>query len=146
MQPFHSARVYLDSSLLAEADAGHSLEELEHLAAGNFELVVLRRDGLAGGGDPAPDGRRRSKEIVAGRELECLGEVDGERRGDWLITADPAACGRSRPTVCRTVLIGPPPPETHHPTSRCDVVARDLRGAVLEILTADAMATVGAQP
>ena len=57
-------------------------------------------------------------------------------RGSWYLTADPATCG-DRQADLRTILVGPRG-ESRRPT-RCDMTARDLREAVLQILAADAM-------
>jgi hypothetical protein len=56
----------------------------------------------------------------------------------WLITDDPRTCGRRSPTV-RTILVGPRRPPSRGPVVRCDLEARDLSTAVLEILTHEAM-------
>jgi hypothetical protein len=52
------------------------------------------------------------------------------------VTADPATCG-DRQAGLLTLLVGPRD-DSPRPT-RCDVTARDLAAAVLEILARDAM-------
>ena len=64
--------------------------------------------------------------------------VAGAGSSGWLITDDPRTCGRRSPTV-RTILVGPRRPPSRGPVVRCDLEARDLSAAVLEILTHEAM-------
>ena len=97
---------------------------LAHLPDAGHELVLVADDARSG---TDTDTWRRTVVTVP----------DDAPRGSWYLTADPATCGDRRPGV-RTVLIGPRE-EGPRPT-RCDSTARDLRDAVLEILTADAMA------
>jgi len=98
--------------------------------------------------------REASAEPGAGALLARLGEaglevvvVDGDTAAaavettsgsGWLITDDPRACGRRSPTV-RTILVGPRRPPARGPLVRCDLEARDLSAAVLEILAHEAM-------
>ncbi|SRR6266566_3345258 len=56
--------------------------------------------------------------------------------GSWYVTADPATCG-DRQAGLRTLLIGPRE-DSPRPT-RCDLTARDVASAVLEVLARDAM-------
>lgn len=58
--------------------------------------------------------------------------------GSWLITADPRHCER-RVAGVRTILVGPRRPPGPRPTAHCDVQARDLGAAAIEILTREAM-------
>jgi hypothetical protein len=58
--------------------------------------------------------------------------------GDWLITADPRQCERRLAGV-RTILVGPRRPPGPRPTAHCDVQARDLGAAAIEVLTREAM-------
>jgi hypothetical protein len=60
--------------------------------------------------------------------------------GDWLLTPDRSSCGAARRRRIRTILVGPHL-ETHHPTERCDLEARDLPAAALAVLAAEAMTT-----
>jgi hypothetical protein len=59
-------------------------------------------------------------------------------RTSWLLTGDPARCGRPTPHV-RTILVGVVTEGPARPVHRCDRVVRDLRTAVLEVLANDAM-------
>ena len=61
-------------------------------------------------------------------------------RGSWFVTASPGRCA-DRPAGVRSLLIGPRPGRAGIHGRRCDVEARDLAAAVLEILTRDAMGT-----
>lgn len=65
---------------------------------------------------------------------------DAHPRGSWLLTADPSVCSGERPTGVRTILVGPRRPPDRRPTARCDLEARDLGAAVMEILVRDALA------
>jgi hypothetical protein len=58
--------------------------------------------------------------------------------GSWLVTADPRQCQR-RPAGVRTILVGPRRPPGPRPTAHCDVEARDLVAAAIEIITREAM-------
>ncbi|HEU0237263.1 MAG TPA: hypothetical protein VFR14_12560, partial [Candidatus Limnocylindrales bacterium] len=56
----------------------------------------------------------------------------------WHLTASPEACiGRS--TGVTTILVGPRRPPDRGPARRCDLEARDVAAAALEILTREAM-------
>ncbi len=57
----------------------------------------------------------------------------------WVVTADPAWCERERPGGVRTILVGPRRPPGRRPTAHCDIEARDLSAAVIEILAREAM-------
>jgi hypothetical protein len=57
-------------------------------------------------------------------------------RGSWYLTADPTTCS-DRQAGLSTLLIGPRD-DSPRPT-RCDLTARDLSSAVLEILARDVM-------
>jgi hypothetical protein len=143
-------RIYLEPRVMALPVGGHSspalpgspdgelpatsgmptpiasaVEALGHLAE-SYELVVL--------GDPP----RRVLEafevpIVASRTLPVE-----PAHGSWLITDDPTRC-TVRPPGLKTILVGPRRAPTNKPTPRCDVEARDLNAAVVEILTRQAM-------
>lgn len=113
------ATIYLDPTAVAGSDAG---DRLGHLVEAGHDLVLVTTRDLETG-DMA---------LIA--RIPAL--PDEPPRGSWFVTADPAACG-GRQSSLRTVLIGPRA-STPGPT-RCDSTARDLRDAVLEILTADAM-------
>ena len=112
--------IYLDGSAASEPGAaGH----LGHLLDADHELVLV-----------AP------RDHPAALLMDWAGHLpampDQPTPGSWYLTADPDTCG-DRQAGLHTVLIGPraggPRP------TRCDATARDLRGAVLEILAAGAM-------
>jgi hypothetical protein len=60
--------------------------------------------------------------------------------GSWFITSDPTWCEGERPSGLRSILVGPKRPPARRPVLRCDVDARDLNAAVLEILVRETMA------
>lgn len=113
--------IFVDASAAFAPDADANLA---HLPESGHDVVLI-------GGEAGPVADRAAWR----RRLAAL--PDDPPRGSWYLTADPATCGDRRPGL-RTVLIGPRE-EGPRPT-RCDSTARDLRDAVLEILTADAMA------
>jgi hypothetical protein len=88
--------------------------------------------------------------LVSEREIDlphdfptvtAVPHIDDASDGSWFLTSDPELCG-PRQAHLRTVLVGPGP-GTHKATvQRCDVSTRDLRAAVLEILTREAMTPV----
>jgi len=112
--------IYLDGSVTVDPDLP---ERLAHLADAGHRLV------LVGSAEPAAKDLGAWAERV--RELPSA-----PPRGSWYLTANPATC-RDRQPGLRTVLVGPR--EDGPRPTRCDGTARDLRDAVLEILTADAM-------
>lgn len=59
--------------------------------------------------------------------------------GSWFITSDPTWCEGDRPTGLRSILVGPKRPPARRPTLRCDVDARDLNAAMMEILVRETM-------
>jgi hypothetical protein len=130
--------VYLDPGVVAlepeRAEAGServtvpgAVEALGYLADGQHELVLLGDDAEA---------------VVGSLPIEIRAEaelpVDPEP-GSWLITDDPEGCMR-RPRGLRTILVGPKRAPSHRPMARCDLEARDLSTAVIEILSREAMA------
>ncbi len=116
MQP----TIFFDASAAADPDVA---DRLAHLADAGHRLVLIGDRSHPAAGLPA-----------WARVVPTL--PDAAPRGSWYLTADPTTCGDRRPGL-RTVLIGPR--ETIPRPTRCDATARDLRDAVLEILTADAM-------
>lgn len=110
--------IYLDQSAVAGSDA---VDRLAHLVEAGHDLVLVTVRGDDAG------------EAFPARIPALPADPPG---GSWFVTADPATCGNRQPGL-RTLLIGPRA-ATPGPT-RCDSTARDLRDAVLEILTADAM-------
>jgi hypothetical protein len=124
--------VYLDPGLLPSGVGDHEVDELRHLVDAGFGLVLLDD------GHDASSAMRAATQ--AGLSVSRARTMDPGGRGDWLLTTDASRCGRARQTVCRTVLVGPVASDEPHPVSRCDFVARDLKSAVLQILTSEAMA------
>ena len=129
-------RIYLEPSVMAVptgseiADANAptpaAVEALGHLVD-NYELVVLR--------DPP----RKVLDAFA-VPIRSATDLPAElAHGSWLITDDPMSCV-ARPPGLKTILVGPRRAPTNKPTPRCDVEARDLNAAVVEILTREAMA------
>jgi hypothetical protein len=129
-------RIYLDPHVMS-APTGAELaaeerqpltgaaETLGHLAD-SYELVVL--------GEASP-------EVLGAFSVPVRATQDlpaGPAHGSWLITDDPWSC-TERPPGLKTILIGPRRPPSNRPTPRCDVEARDLSAAVVEILTREAM-------
>lgn len=104
------------------ADALHNLAETGH------ELVLLTNSPVA-----LPDGfpgvRQSSR-------------IDPGPSASWYLTADPESCGERRPGL-RTMLVGPGPATRRATIQRCDLQARDLQAATIEILAREAMAPVG---
>ena len=113
--------IYVDGSAALAPDAAI---HLAHLPDTGPELVLI------GPEDHPAISQPHWRERLTGLPPEPA-------RGSWFLTADPATCGDRRPGL-RTVLIGGR--EEGPRTMRCDATARDLRDAVLEILTDDAMA------
>ena len=112
--------IYLDGSATLEPGAAG---QLGHLTESDHEVVLI-----------GPPDHPSAGLLPWAGHLPAMPEPAA--RGSWYLTADPATC-RDRQPGLRTVLIGPRA-EGLRPT-RCDGVVRDLRGAVLEILAADAM-------
>lgn len=59
----------------------------------------------------------------------------------WLIAAEEGWSEWARPAGLRTIRVGPRLPDSHRPTARFDLEARDLNAAVLEILVQDMLET-----
>jgi hypothetical protein len=73
-----------------------------------------------------------------GLDLPTVTDPSERSGGGWLVTADPRRCERRLPGL-RTILVGPRRPPGPRPTAHCDVQARDLAAAVIEILAREAM-------
>lgn len=114
--------IYVHPSAVGLPDAADRLANL--LDTGHDLVLVGDVPGDLAEGLPA-----------AGRATELPADVE---RGTWFVTADPATCGERRAGL-QTLLIGPRPAPSPRPAPRCDVEARDLASAVLEILSRDAM-------
>ena len=118
----------LDRSGQAASPLPGASEALGHLAD-TYELVVLR--------DPP-------SRVLAALDVPVRagsGLPAEPAHGSWLITDDPTSC-LDRPPGLQTILVGPRRPTTNRPAPRCDVEARDLNAAVVEILTRQAMSRV----
>lgn len=131
------SRVYFDPGvILARPDAeeidesaiaSDAAEQLRTLADTGHEVVVMTDRPLALPEDfPA---------VVA------MPRPDSARDA-WLLTTDPEHCGRRYPGV-RSILVGPGPGTRKAAIHRCDIQARDLKSAVIEILAREAMTVVG---
>jgi hypothetical protein len=114
--------IYIHPSALGVPDAA---DQLAHLVDTGHELILL-------GEVPAP-----VAEAMPGARQAADVPPDVER-GSWYVTADADTCG-DRPAGLQTLLIGPRMAPSPRPAPRCDVEARDLATAVLEILSRDVM-------
>ena len=112
--------IYLDGSAALQPDA---VGRLDHLLDPDHELVLV-----AGADHPS------AGLLPWVGHLPALPEQPAP--GSWYLTADPNTCG-DRQAGLRTVLIGPR--EAGRRPTRCDATARDLREAVLQVLSAAAM-------
>jgi len=75
--------------------------------------------------------------------LDTISELPDDPPPDsWLVTTDPAWCERPRPSGLRTILIGPRQSPGPRRSAYCDVIARDLSAAVMEILTRQVMGSL----
>jgi hypothetical protein len=132
-----ATRVYLDPDVIlaqpgsdridANTIASDAREPLETLAETGHELMLVA-----------------DRPVSLPREFPPIGEttsVDEEREA-WFLTADPAHCGRRRPGL-RSILVGPGPATRIAEIHRCDLRTRDLRSAVIEILSREAMTQAG---
>jgi hypothetical protein len=125
-------RIYLDPSALfvrwggaePEALAPDILPALRDLAETGNEAVLI-----AESGQPLP------------RELHALPRVSAPEAGPgaWMITGDRRRCGLRGPGL-RTVLVGGGP-DLGNGRGRCDAEAADLHGAVIHIVSREAMPT-----
>jgi hypothetical protein len=105
-------------------------EALRHLIEAGHEIVVVGN---------LPAGLAVSLDLP----LETAADIgSGHARGSWFVVGDPEECRSLRRPGLRTMYVGPRRPVEHRPTARCDVEARDLSSAAIEILTQDAMAQV----
>lgn len=105
------------------SDAGEALRTL--VETGHDLVLVADRP------VPLPDGFPVMLAMVA---------PDAERDA-WFLTTDPERCGDRRAGV-KSILVGPGPATRRAAIHRCDIQTRDLRSAVLEILSREAMTSV----
>jgi hypothetical protein len=119
--------IFLEPDLLRLETPDEASAQLRHLADWGARLVVVADSPVDAWESLDLDGLRYEP------------SADRGRRGDWWVTADPEHCNQRPGRGVRSVLVGGTIPSSTHPTARCDIVARDLRGAVLEILSRQAM-------
>jgi hypothetical protein len=120
-------QIFLEPNLLALERSDEASTQLRYLAESGADLVVVSDRPLADWDELDVPSLRYEPTPAAGR------------RGDWWLTADPADCVRRPGRGVLSVLVGGSLGSSIGPTSRCDVGARDLRSAVLEILSRQAM-------
>jgi hypothetical protein len=101
--------------------------EAVQLLGESHDLVVIAEDSLA------------DVESLAGAASSPT-VPNGFPPGSWYITDDEAWCEGERPAGLRSILVGPRRPPARRPTLRCDIEARDLSAAVMEILVRETMA------
>lgn len=116
-----------DDPIVASSFASDAGENLQTLVETGHDLVLV-----AGRPVPLPAGFPAMRDMVA---------PDDEREA-WFLTTDPEHCGDRRAGV-KSILVGPGPGTRRAAIHRCDIQARDLRSAVLEILSREAMTPVG---
>jgi hypothetical protein len=119
-------RIFLEPNLLALETPAEATAQLDYLADAGAELVVVADGPLADWEELGVPGLRYESDASAGR------------RGDWWLTADPEDCAARPAHGVRSLLVGgvyDPGPGG----SRCDLGAPNLRSAVLEILSREAM-------
>jgi hypothetical protein len=119
--------IFLEPDLLRLETTEEAATQLRYLAEWGARLVVVADEPLD------------EWEALGVSALRYAPSASAGRRGDWWLTAEPGKCAERPGRGVRTVLIGGTIPPSTHPTARCDLVARDLRGAVLEILARQAM-------
>lgn len=112
--------IYVDGSVATLPDAP---SRLVHLTDAGHHVILIA-----------------SPELPATTPVNWSGRIgtmpEDPPRGSWYVTADPATCS-DRQAGLSTLLIAPRD-DSPRPT-RCDLTARDLSSAVLEILARDVM-------
>jgi hypothetical protein len=133
-------QVFLEAGVLLvdEPSDDRRQETRRVLASGSVDAVTLLAEAhdvsvIAGGTDTA---------VMEG--LPSVDWIDGLpaafRPGAWYLTTDDTWCEGDRPAGLQSILVGPRRPPAHRPTARCDLEARDLNAAVMEILVRETMA------
>jgi hypothetical protein len=112
--------IYVEGSAAILPDAPN---RLAHLIEAGHEVVLV-----------APSEHSAATSLRWSRHVARL--PDDPPRGSWFVTAEPGTCG-DRQAGLSTLLVAPRD-DIPRPT-RCDITARDLAAAVLEILARDAM-------
>jgi hypothetical protein len=107
------SRIFVDRAL---AGTPGSAEALRHLTDAGHEIVPV---------DASP-------------ALELVREATRRRRTAWLLAGSTELCAE-RPPGLMTVFVGPRRAQERGPVVRCDIEARDITAAVLEILSREAM-------
>jgi hypothetical protein len=132
-------RVYLDPTAVTIEGWDEGREEppsvpvpgvedaIRRLAEARYQIVAM---------SPLPDAVRERLGIDVPVATAVPPDGDGH---SWLITADPSACQEMRRRGIRTILVGPRRAPTPGPLVRCDLEARDLASAVIEIMANEAM-------
>lgn len=123
--------IFLEPNLLALERSDEAATQLRYLAESGAELVVVSDEPL------------EEWDALGLPALRYESTAARGRRGDWWLTADPADCVRRPGRGVLSILIGGTLGAGAGPTSRCDVAARDLSNAVLEILSREAMPQPG---
>jgi len=130
-------RVYLEPGVILARQGNDSIDESAVASDAGESLRTLAETG-------------HDLVLVAGRpvslppdfpEMSAMLAPDAERDA-WFLTTDPEHCGNRRAGV-RSILVGPGPATRRAAIHRCDIQTRDLRSAVLEILSREAMTPVG---
>jgi hypothetical protein len=119
-------RIFLQPNLLALETPDEARAQLDYLADAGAQLIVVADA-------PLPDW-----EELGVPALRYESDATAGRRGDWWLTADPEECAVRPAHGVRSILVGgayDPGPGG----SRCDLGAPNLRSAVLEILSREAM-------
>lgn len=124
--------IYLEPNLLALETADDAATQLRYLVESGARLVVV---------SPQPIPEWDALDVPGLRYEDSAARG---RRGDWWLTADSEDCVRRPQQGVRTVLIGGAMVSADVRAPRCDLVARDLRDAVLEILSLQAMPDLAA--
>jgi hypothetical protein len=131
-------RVYLDPGVIfvrsGASQVGHATlspdaaEAVQNLAETGHDVILLTSSPVSLP-DSFPSIRQSSR-------------IDPGPAASWYLTADPESCGERRAGL-RTMLVGPGPATRRATIQRCDVHARDLQAATIEILAREAMTPVG---